>query len=50
MQGPKLQYRALLDTLALTEKGALIHVLEPHIQVYVCAQASSLISYCFDVA
>lgn len=33
MQGPNLQYRALLDTMVLTEKGARFELLEPDTQV-----------------
>ncbi|XP_061700761.1 neutral alpha-glucosidase C isoform X2 [Syngnathoides biaculeatus] len=32
MQGPKRQYRALLETLVLTEKGARLELLEPDLQ------------------
>uniref|UniRef100_UPI0037E89C4D neutral alpha-glucosidase C isoform X2 n=1 Tax=Semicossyphus pulcher TaxID=241346 RepID=UPI0037E89C4D len=32
MQGPSLQYRALLDTMVLTESGARIELLEPNTQ------------------
>ncbi|XP_041668639.1 neutral alpha-glucosidase C isoform X2 [Cheilinus undulatus] len=32
MQGPKLQYRALLDTMVLTESGVRFELLEPNTQ------------------
>lgn len=33
IQGPSLQHRALLDTLALSEKGAHLELQEPDTQV-----------------
>lgn len=34
IQGPNLQYQALLDTMVLTERGARLQVLAPDTEVW----------------